>query len=182
MHYVTMFQSVSTFLNMDSILHTPFSHPEMVWLLLKLGHNNFLQYYSKGGAVWKSSVQRGDEQGFFTLGKKEDDFQHNRKQVAQRGTVMEKGEAILQRASVVAAGEFGILLQVKHHQCGADIATDITKQKTRNINCSCDLHFGDCASTWNSTPPPPLNWTQQSSPTAVPSFSAQPLHTGLSDC
>lgn len=61
---------------------------------------------------------------------------------------MEKGEAILQRASVVVPlGNLEILLQVKHHQCGADIATDITKQKTRNINCSCDLHFGDCAST-----------------------------------
>lgn len=60
-----------------------------------------------------------------------------------------EGHTIPQRGSAAAPlGNSEILLQVKHHQCGADIATDITKQKTRNINCSCDLHFRYCASTW----------------------------------
>lgn len=76
-------------------------------------------------------------------------FQHNRRQVHKEVLLWRGVKPSLQEESVVAPlGNLEILLQVKHHQCGADIAIDITKKKTRNINCSCDLHFGDCASTW----------------------------------
>ena len=44
-----------------------------------------------------------------------------------------EGHVTPQRGSAVAPpGNSEILLQAKHHQCGADIATDISKQQTRN--------------------------------------------------
>ena len=84
-------------------------------------------------------VFRGDEQGFFTLKKKAElVFQHNRKQIHREVLLWIVVKRFLQLESekLVALENLENILQIKYEQCDADVASNITRQKTRNINCS----------------------------------------------